>query len=125
MIHGFNTMDLNHIIQSLWIGDSLIQTEQLCVNSYRSNDHKSRLYIYDQIKDIPTDVIINDTNENIPLSGIFFDLRVAITSFSDWSSYNLLFGKSGWCVDMDNICFKRYDFEQDYCFSGEGLNVLV
>lgn len=123
MIHGFNTMDLNHIIQVLWNGDSLTQIEQLCVNSYRSNGRKSRLYIYDQIKDIPTNVIINDANENIPRSGIFFDLRDAITSFSDWPSYKLLFGKGS--VDMDNIRLKRYDLEQEYCFSSKGLNVLV
>lgn len=125
MIHGFNAMDLNHIIQSLWIGDSLTQIEQLCINSYQSNGHEFHLYVYDEIKDVPRNIIIKDANEIIPRSKIFLDSRGTVASFSDWFRYKLLFEKGGWWVDMDNICLQPYNFEQEYCFSSEGSNIFL
>ena len=122
---NLNEVNANHIVQSLWIGDSLTQIEQLCIRSYQANDHEFHLYVYDEIEGIPDNTVIKNADEIISRSKIFIDSRGSIASFSDWFRYKLLFEKGGWWVDMDNVCLKPYDFEQEYCFSSEGRNVFT
>ena len=60
---------MSHIIQSLWIGDSLSKSEQLCVKSFVDNGHEFHLYIYGDVKNIPEGVIVKDGNEIVDDDG--------------------------------------------------------
>ena len=50
-------------MQSLWIGKPLSKLEQLCFKSFLDNGHTVHLYVYDNISNVPSGVIIKDANE--------------------------------------------------------------
>ena len=109
----------NKIIQSLWIGDKLSPMELLCIQSFIQNGHEFHLYVYNEIQNTPAEVVLMDANKFISETEIFGDSRGVVASFSDWFRYQLLYDKGGWWVDMDAVCLKYFDFEQEYCFSTE------
>lgn len=106
----------------MWIGDSLSTMERLCVNSFMHNGHEFHLYVYGEIDNIPMGVVLKDANEIIPSSKIFKDDRDGVASFSDWFRYKLLYDRGGWWVDMDAVCMRYLDIEDDYCFATENVD---
>lgn len=116
-------MDNNKIIQSLWIGDVLSPIELLCINSYLQNDHEFHLYTYNAINNIPKGVKVNNANEIVNKTNIFLDSHNGFASFSDYFRYKLLFDKGGWWVDMDTVCLCYFDFQDEYCFATEKINI--
>ncbi len=111
----------NHIIQSFWFGGQLSTMERLCIESYIQNGHEFHLYTYNEIEQVPPKAILKNANEIIPDKMLFRDNRNGIASFSDWFRYKLLFLKGGIWTDMDMICLKPIDFEEEFCFSSERL----
>lgn len=109
----------NNIIQSFWFGNSLSTMERLCIESFIQNGHEFHLYTYNNVEHVPKNTILKDANEIIPLKLMFKDNRNGIASFSDWFRYKLLFLKGGIWVDMDMICLKPIDFNDEFCFSSE------
>src|SRR5690606_13645439 len=63
--------------------------------------------------------IIRDGNEILSINKIFFDSRNSVASFSDWFRYKMLYDRGGWWVDMDSVCLRHFNFEDDYCFATE------
>ena len=109
----------NKIIRGLWIGKELSPIEILCIKSYLQNGHEFELYIYDHIKSIPDGTIIKDANRFFPRTEMLtitstFGSRYAL--FSDLFRYKLLFEKGGWWSDLDAICIKPFDMDQEYIF---------
>lgn len=111
---------MNKIIQSLWIGDRLSNLEQLCITSYLKNGHEFHLYTYGNVHNIPLGTVVKDANEIISSNEIFQDSHGGVAAFSDWFRYKLLYKLGGWWVDMDSVCLKFFDIEEEYCFSTEG-----
>jgi len=107
-----------NIIQSLWIGNKLSIIERIAAASFLANGHKFHLYVYDDIKDVPSGVKIVDANEIIPEAQLHA-YRRKYALFSDWFRYELLFKKGHFWVDMDNICLKPYIFQEDFVFGKE------
>mgnify|MGYP000904628811 CR=1 FL=1 len=116
-------MSTNKVIQSLWIGNSLSTMEKLCISSYIQNGHEFHLYKYNDIDGIPNGTIIKDANKIISSKDIFLDSRGGVASFSDWFRYKLLYDRGGWWVDMDTVCLKYFDINEEYAFSREGFNM--
>ncbi|MEH6309090.1 glycosyltransferase [Olivibacter sp. CPCC 100613] len=110
---------MNKIIQSLWIGDALSNSEILCLKSYLANGHDFHLYVYEDIPNIPPGVILRDANELISKNRIFKDSHRTYASFADWFRIKLLFSKGGWWVDMDTICLQYFHFPESYCIASE------
>lgn len=110
---------INNPIQSLWIGRELSKIEFLCIESYLCQGHEFHLYVYDPISNAPKGTIFKDANKIISRNEIFIDNFGGFVTFSNKFRYTLLFKKGGWWVDMDTICLKPFDFEQDYVFSSE------
>ncbi|MGE9314222.1 glycosyltransferase [Niabella sp. CJ426] len=107
-------------IQSLWIGTTLSIIEQLCIRSFLANGHEFHLYSYEtNLKNCPDGVILKDANEIVPHERVYKDIAQTYTSFANWFRYKLLFMKGGWWVDMDVVCLKYFNFNQDYCFTTE------
>lgn len=115
----------NKVIKGLWIGKELSPNELLCINSYLYHGHQFELYIYDPIRNIPDSVIVKDANAIIPESEIFTyssgKHRKSLSTFSNIFRYKLLFELGGWWSDMDAICVKPYDLDQEYVFMQEKL----
>lgn len=113
----------DYVIKGLWIGTELSPNELLSINSYLFHGHQYELFTYSQICNVPEGVIIKNANEIIPESEIFtFTLgrhNKSLSMFSDLFRYRLLYLTGGWWSDLDMICLKPYDFDQDYVFAQE------
>jgi len=104
------------VVQSLWIGDPLSNLEKLCVQSFLDHGHAFHLYVYDDVQGIPAGVTVKDANEIIPSSKIFYTRKKYVAPFSDWFRYALIAKRGGVWVDMDTICIKPFDFEEEIVF---------
>ena len=113
-------MQSNAIIQSFWIGKDLSPMEVLCIRSYLFHGHDFHLYVYDDnMKNIPPGTTLMNANEIIPQGNIQIDLFGSWVNFANQFRYALLLKKGGWWVDMDTVCLKPFDFEDDFMFSSE------
>lgn len=107
------------IIQSLWIGNELSTTEQLCIKSFVKNGHDFHLYIYDDVKNIPAEATIKDANTIIPKDKIFTYNNGRVSGFANWFRLELLYRNGGVWVDMDVICLKPFKFNTELIFGLE------
>lgn len=112
-------MDINNIIQSLWIGNELSCMERMCIQSYISQGHEFHLYVYDNVKNVPVGTIIKDANTIISHDKVFLDEFNGYVNFSNLFRYEMLFKNGGWWVDMDTVCLKHFDFVDEFIFSSE------
>ena len=106
-------------VQSLWVGDALSPMETLCIRSYLANGHEFHLYVYDSVANIPEQTVVKDANEIIPKEKIYVDAFGGYVNLSNRFRYTMLYKLGGWWVDMDTVCLKPFDFEDDYVFSSE------
>jgi mannosyltransferase OCH1-like enzyme len=111
---------MSDIIQGLWVGNELSVMEQLSIASFLRNGHEYQLYVYDDLKNIPSGTTIKDGNEILPASRIFqYKQQASYSGFSNFFRYKLVLERGGWWVDTDTICLKRFDLEAEYVFSSE------
>ncbi len=110
----------NRIIQGLWVGAELSVMEQMSIASFLMNGHEYHLYVYDDIKNIPSGTMVKDANEILPSSMIFqYRDFPSYSGFSNFFRYKLLLERGGWWVDTDMICLQPFDFADAYVFSSE------
>jgi hypothetical protein len=61
--------------------------------------------------------VVRDANEIIAETHVFKNARQnTFAAFSDFLRYKLLLDRGGWWVDVDTICLRPFDFEDDYVF---------
>ena len=106
-------------IQSLWIGNALSPMEIICINSYLAHGHEFHLYTYSDIANIPGGAIVKDANGIIPEKEVYIDCFGSYAHLADQFRFTLLYKSGGWWVDMDTVCLKPFDFEEDFVFSSE------
>lgn len=113
-------IDMNRIIQGLWIGSELSVMEQLSIFSFLLNGHDYHLYVYEDVKYIPAGTIVMDASEILPTSRIFqYKHRSSYAGFSNFFRYKLLLERGGWWADTDTVCVKAFEFPAEYVFSSE------
>jgi len=103
----------NRPIQSLWIGNRLSVSEQLCIKSFLKNGHDFHLYTYEKVAGIPDGTIVMNASDIMALSNKY-EIKNGFGAnskapFSDVFRLNLLYKKGGWWVDMDVICLKNFN----------------
>lgn len=117
-------MSSNKVIQGLWVGTRLSTMEVMCIKSYQAHGHEFHLYTYGPLKNIPEGTVVKDANEIVPESDIKKFQNFA--NFSDWWRWNMLYKNGGWYADLDAICLRPLDMEDEYVFSdgdlGPGMN---
>jgi len=125
----------NNSVMSLWMGDPLSDIEIMSINSYLYHGHNVIIYVYEDIDNIPKDVDVRDANEilsydNFKNVDIYryekFDnldipsknkMLLCYSFYSDLFRYSLLYKLGGWWTDLDAICMKHYDFDDQYVFA--------
>jgi hypothetical protein len=111
------------LIQSLWVGPSLSKMEQLCIKSFLAHGHTFHLYTYEDVSNVPDGCIIKNGVEILGRDKIFTYQNGAekgsVSGFSNFFRYKLLHDKGGYWVDMDMVCFKRFDFPGPYIVSSQ------
>lgn len=117
--------DTNRIINGFWKGKPLSPIEVLSIKSYLQNGHEFHLYTYDSLKNVPEGTIIKDAGEIIPyheMLDIVHNIKKhAYAIFADIFRYQLLYQVGGWWSDVDAICIKHFDIDQDYVFIDEKI----
>lgn len=117
--------DSNKIVHGLWIGKALGPVELLCIHSFVAHGHTFYLWLYDDIPlALPEGVIKQDATTIIPRAQVFayknFNQfghgKGSYAGFSDIFRYKLLYEKGGWWADLDVVCLKPLDIEEDYVF---------
>jgi len=116
--------DNNKIVKSLWIGKELSALERLSMTSFIKNDHEYHLYVYNDIRNIPDEVVLKDANHIIPENQIFtgagpHGIKGFLGAFSDFFRHKILYEYGGWWVDTDVVCIKPFDFTDIYVYSSE------
>ena len=109
----------NNPIQSFWIGDALSPMEVLCIRSFLSHGHEFHLYVYEPIDNIPERTVVLDANDILPKEKIFRDSFGTHVNLSNQFRYAMLYKIGGWWVDLDSVCLKPFDFEEDFVFASE------
>jgi len=109
----------NKVMQSLWVGSSLSPMEQLSIRSYIRQGHDYHLYTYEQVTNVPSEVVTMNANEIIPLATMHYSKFPKLALFADFFRYKLLLDKGGWWTDTDAVCIKPFDFPLEYVFSSE------
>ena len=106
-------------VQSLWIGDSLSELEALCIRSFIFHGHPFHLYTYGNVDNIPQGTVVRDASEIIPEDQIY-RVRDSLAIFSDQFRWELLSRQGGCWVDMDMICLRPFEFENEIVFGLQG-----
>lgn len=113
-------LEMNKIIQGMWIGPELSVMEQLSITSFLLNGHEYHLYVYDTLRNVPPGTVVKDANEILESSKIFrYKQNQSYAGFANFFRYKLLFERGGWWADTDTICVKRFDFPEEYVFATE------
>lgn len=110
---------MQNVIQGLWIGSRLSTMEVLSIASFLEHGHPYHLYCYDELDRIPPGVVVCDANAILPATQIFKDQAGSLGSFADFFRYKLLLERGGWWADLDQVCLKKFSFENEYVISSE------
>src|ERR1700760_4207064 len=109
-------------LNTLWFGNQLKYTEQLCIASARAVGHQFRIYSYDPeaLKGVPSGVELRDARELLPEERLLrYSDTGAVALGSDLFRYAMLAKGLGYWVDLD-LCFLRpLDFTDPYVFGWE------
>ena len=116
----------NKIINGLWIspdGKPLSNLERLCIYSYCAHGHDFRLWTYGDLPNIPQDTApgkleVRDGNEILPADKIF-RVQKSFANFADWFRWELMRQFGGWYADMDTVCLRPLDFDDEIVFCEE------
>ena len=89
------------------------------LNSYLAHGHEFHLYTYTNISNTPNGAIVKDANSIIPEKEVFIDCFGSYANLANQFRLALLYKSGGWWVDMDTVCLKPFDFDEDFVFSSE------
>lgn len=108
----------NKIVNGIWFGpNALNNIHKLCIRSYQDNGHEFHLWATHPIEGVPKDTVVEDASEIIPPNLPEWARPV---EFHDYVKVAFIDKFGGWYVDMDTVCFRHFDFEEDYVFVSEG-----
>jgi len=100
-LHGGAVPD----VHMFWHGRGLSRVERLCMASFLAHGHAVHLYVYDETKDVPQGVTIEDASRVIERAEIFYHANTgSIAQFADWFRYRVLLASGGLWADTDVVC---------------------
>lgn len=113
------------IIHQLWIGKELHALEILSSKTFLSFGYTVKLWVFEDVLNIPDGVILCDANSIIPKSEIFYYDNGSPAGFANLFRYKLLYEKGGWWADNDMICVNSLPEEDEYVFAREKNKNLI
>ena len=106
------------VLQSLWIGSRLSVMEQLSIRSFLQNGYRFHLFTYQEVENIPEGTVVLHGEEILPPEEIFCYQRGygkgSYAAFSNMFRYKLLFDRGGWWTDLDSVCLRPLDGEEQH-----------
>ena len=116
-------MATKEVANSLWIGEQLFPQHIISINSFLQNGFQYNLYVYDEVKNIPSGVNVLDGNEILPDSAIWYYgkgfNKGSPSGFSNEFRFTLLNTLGGLWVDTDVVLLKDFNLDKEYIFISE------
>jgi hypothetical protein len=107
-------------IQSLWLGPRFSKMERLAVTSFLRQGHTYKLYVYDEVLNVPEGTSIEDAGKVLPRARVFLDSEQRhYSTFSNIFRYKLLLERGGLWVDTDIVCLRPFRFASEYVLGYE------
>ena len=106
------------VVSCLWVGSKLSRMEYYSIKSFLKVGYQVELYVYEDVENVPQGTIIKDANLVLNIDDIFL-LKQSFLPFSDIWRYKFLFEFGGIWFDLDMICLKQFDTNDDYIISSE------
>ena len=114
---------LNKVANSLWIGKQLFPQHIISINSFLQNGFQYNLYVYGEVKNIPSGVNVLDANDILPESEIWYYgkgfNKGSPSGFSNEFRFTLLNTLGGLWVDTDVVLLKDFNLDKPYIFISE------
>ena len=111
------------VAKSLWIGDRLFPQHIISINSFIQNGFVYNLYVYDDVKNVPSGVILCDANDIIPKEEIWYYNngfnKGSPSGFSNQFRFQILHEHGGLWVDTDVVLLNDFNFDKPYIFISE------
>jgi mannosyltransferase OCH1-like enzyme len=110
------------------VGSSLSVMERLSISSYLAHGHTYHLYVYETPTSVPEGAVLKDAGEILPRSAVFeYKSHASVAGFANFFRYKLLLERGQWWADLDTVCLKPFEFDDDYVFASEqdGAAVVV
>jgi len=108
------------VANSLWIGKKLLPQNIISIKSFLQNGFDYNLYVYDEVKDIPSGVNVLDGNDILPDSAIWYYGRGfnkgSPSGFSNEFRFTFLYDIGGLWTDTDIVLLKEFNLEQPLIF---------
>ena len=107
-------------IASLWIGGRLSWLEQLCLVSFAHAGHRTVLYSYEPIPNLPEGVEAADAAELLPAEPMLRHARTGSPAIhADLWRLNLLAKSDAIWVDADMYCHRPFAFDAPHVYGWE------
>jgi len=110
------------VIQGLWYGSRVLgQMERLSIASFLHHGHTYHLYSYDEIGNLPAGAVLKDARTIHPHFEMIRnrDGKVLGAAFSDLFRYKLLHERGSYWADLDVVCVRPFDFEDEVVLAAE------
>lgn len=110
-------------VASLWIGPELSWMEQICLDSFVRNGHRTILYAYEDVASVPDGVEVRDAREIMPTDEIIYHVNTGSPAFhSDVFRLRLLQRVDCLWIDTDAYCLKPFVRPDHGYFFGWGTD---
>ena len=111
------------VVQALWVGSRLSSMEQLSICSFLRHGHPVHLYAFGPMANVPEGTTVRSAAEILPESEVFIYRRGpgkgSTAAFSDPFRYRLLLERGGWWTDLDMVCVRPLQFEDEHVYGCE------
>lgn len=113
-------------VAALWIGGKLSYLEQVCLKSFLDHGHRTILYSYDQVANVPDGVEVIDANTVFPLDQYITHKKSGSPALhSDIFRYYLIANHDVIWIDADVLCMKPWEFDSKHVHGWEKKPRLV
>ena len=106
------------VVSCLWVGSRLSRMEYYSIKSFLKVGYEVHLWCYEEIENVPQGTIIKDANLVLNVEDIFL-LKKSFLPFSDIWRYKFLYEFGGIWFDLDMLCLKQFDTNDEYIISSE------
>ena len=107
-------------IASLWIGGKLSWLEQLCLKSFADAGHKTTLYSYAHIPNVPEGVHQESAEDIFPSEPMYKHARTGSPAIhADLFRLNMLKKTDNIWVDADMYCYRPFKFTSPFVYGWE------
>ena len=112
-------------ISSLWIGPRLTFLEHLCLKSFVDAGHPTKLYVYEDVANVPDGVEVSDANSVLPSEAFIINRPTGSPGpHADKFRYHLLFRTEEIWADTDAYCIKPFP-NSEYLFGSHYRSLIT